>query len=86
MQWAGRCAGREAFAAVNGHGYRKGSVDGHHVAAHIVVWALVHGEWPEGQVDHEDTDRSSNRPGNPAFPRPKLSEIEAWEASRRVYR
>jgi hypothetical protein len=34
------------------------------LAAHRVVWAIVHGEWPAGQIDHIDGDRSNNRIGN----------------------
>ena len=29
--------------------------------AHRVIWALVHGEWPEGQIDHINGVRDDNR-------------------------
>lgn len=29
--------------------------------AHRVIWFVVHGEWPAGQIDHEDHCRSNNR-------------------------
>lgn len=28
---------------------------------HRVVWALTHGAWPEGEIDHINGDRSDNR-------------------------
>lgn len=32
---------------------------------HIIVWAMVHGEWLEGnKIDHENNVRSNNQPDN----------------------
>lgn len=57
----GRDAGREAFTATNAGGYRVGSIDNKLYRAHRVIWALVHGEWPKGDVDHINGDRADNR-------------------------
>lgn len=59
--WTSRWAGREAFTAINGGGYRKGAIDGYQTSAHLVIWAMQTGAWPEHEVDHEDTDRLNNR-------------------------
>lgn len=31
---------------------------------HRVCWALYHGQWPKGQIDHVDGDKQNNRIGN----------------------
>jgi len=31
------------------------------LAAHRVAWALYHGEWPSGQIDHIDGNKLNNR-------------------------
>ena len=57
-------AGRQALTANNGTGYRTGSVLGLPCLAHRVAYALHHGHWPEGQIDHMNGDRSDNRAEN----------------------
>lgn len=34
------------------------------VFVHRAVWALVHGSWPENQIDHIDRNPRNNRPEN----------------------
>lgn len=34
---------------------------GHKVLAHRIAWALQHGEWPQGEIDHINGDRQDNR-------------------------
>lgn len=68
-QWAADCwnakwAGKEAFTAQNESGYQVGAILGHNFRAHRVIWAIVHGEWPENQIDHDDGDRANNRLAN----------------------
>ena len=58
--WNTRWAGREAFTA-SFKGYRTGRLDGQQYLAHRVAWALHHGRWPQGQLDHVNGDRSDNR-------------------------
>jgi len=62
--WNTRFAGTEALTADNGKGYRYGVVSYQRVYAHRVVWLLTHGEWPQGEIDHIDRNRSNNRPHN----------------------
>lgn len=45
-------------------GYWNVTVFGVRIRAHRVVFALVHGRWPEGEVDHINGDPSDNRPEN----------------------
>lgn len=32
--------------------------------AHVIVWALTHGFYPRGEIDHADRDRTNNAPSN----------------------
>nr|WP_175479900.1 HNH endonuclease signature motif containing protein [Paracoccus homiensis] len=32
--------------------------------AHRVAWAVIHGRWPNGEIDHINGDRSDNRLAN----------------------
>lgn len=58
--WNAKWAGREAFTCLK-DGYGFGSILGHPVKAHRVCWAIAHGRWPEGLIDHENGVRSDNR-------------------------
>lgn len=48
---------------VNPQGYRMVSVNNRNMAAHRVIWAIYHGEWPPSdmQIDHANGDRDDNR-------------------------
>lgn len=63
-RWNKQFAGREAFITVTGAGYLRGNVLGICIFAHRVVWAIVYGEWPDGEIDHIDGDPSNNRIAN----------------------
>lgn len=60
-QWNSVWAGREAFTAIDGRGYRHGSLDRTYLRLHRVVWALHYGSWPSGEIDHIDGNRLNNR-------------------------
>jgi HNH endonuclease/AP2 domain len=46
-------------------GFDRGiKIDGRVYRAHRVVFAYVAGEWPDGQLDHEDRNKDNNRLGN----------------------
>ena len=61
--WNGRYVGTIAGAAHNA-GYIRISVEGEQFLAHRIVWLMVHGEWPSGEIDHQDLGRCNNRPVN----------------------
>jgi len=63
-QWNSVWAGKEALTAIDGKGYRHGSLDYTYLRLHRVLWALTHGSWPEGQIDHIDGDIQNNRMEN----------------------
>ena len=56
-------AGCEA-GHVNPNGYRYLKVDGRSYSAHRLVWLLVHGSFPDADIDHIDGDRLNNRISN----------------------
>ena len=57
--WNTRYAGQEAFRVTDR--YRQGRIDGHPYYAHRVIWLIMTGDWPEGDIEHIDRDRTNNR-------------------------
>lgn len=62
--WNARYAGKPALTAKTCDGYLHGNIHNRRVKAHRVAWLVVHGEWPDGQIDHINGDRSDNRISN----------------------
>ncbi len=59
--WNGRYSGKDAFTAIDNKGYPFGRVCDTPFLAHRVAWAVHHGKWPQGQIDHINGERSDNR-------------------------
>lgn len=59
--WNKRFAGKDAFTAIDNKGYAFGRVCDTPFLAHRVAWAVHHGKWPNGQIDHINGHRSDNR-------------------------
>lgn len=59
-----RHAGRRAFTADSGHGYCVGNILNRKCYAHHIAFVIETGEWPDGEVDHIDGNRSNNRFSN----------------------
>jgi hypothetical protein len=59
--WNAKHAGKPAFSGVGNHGYRTSCLGGVRMSAHRVAWVLHYGEWPKGEIDHVNGDRTDNR-------------------------
>ncbi len=57
-------AGDDVAGSAHDLGYRMISVDGEQYLAHRLVWLYSYGEWPVGDVDHENRDKADNRLAN----------------------
>jgi hypothetical protein len=77
-RWNTRYAGKQAFTA-DRQGYKTGSIHNRVYQAHRVIWAMHHGRWPQGQIDHINGDRSDNRIEN-------LREVDAFLNSQNAKR
>lgn len=61
MGRGGRFAEGEVAGSLNGAGYLVVTADGVRLLAHRVAFAIAYGQWPQGQIDHIDGDRTNNR-------------------------
>ena len=59
--WNKKHAGKQALISDKDNGYKSGRVFGRNVLAHRVAWAIQYGEWPEGDIDHINGDKTDNR-------------------------
>lgn len=64
VAWNNRFSGKRAFSLEGKGGYRGGNVAGTQVREHRVAWAMHYGEWPIGQIDHINKNKSDNRISN----------------------
>jgi hypothetical protein len=46
---------------LNSKGYKMVMIGRSYYSSHRIVWALCHGEWPNGIIDHIDGNRQNNR-------------------------
>ena len=60
-RWNKKYVGKPALTAKNKNGYHQGAIFGRQISAHTVVWAWVHGDWPEHEIDHINGKRHDNR-------------------------
>lgn len=56
-----RLSGKLGLHCVDTKGYRHGRIFGHGVRAHRVIFAMVTGSWPQGEIDHVNGVRTDNR-------------------------
>lgn len=62
--WNGKYAGKPAFTSKDSRGYARGMIRQKMVWAHRVAIAITDGEWPDGEVDHINRDKTDNRRAN----------------------
>lgn len=58
---ASRARAGQRAGSLNFQGYVVLQVDGKKFMLHRIIWLLAYGEWPDGEVDHINGDRSDNR-------------------------
>lgn len=63
QNWNNRHAGKKA-GSVDAKGYRVIKLLGTPHKAHRIIWALTHGQYPEGFIDHINGMTDDNRLGN----------------------
>ena len=51
----------KAVGRIATKGYRQISVWGKRYVAHRLAWLYIHGEWPQGQLDHINRNKDDNR-------------------------
>lgn len=51
----------DVAGSVSPDGYMRIWIDGHSYKAHRLAWLFIHGNWPAGQIDHANGNRSDNR-------------------------
>ncbi len=60
-QFNSQFSGKEAlYGASSSNGYCTGAIFNRQYLAHRVIWAIVHGEWPD-HIDHINGCRTDNR-------------------------
>ena len=63
IKWYRMNAG-DVAGSPDGRGYLRIVISGRSYKSHRLAWLHVHGEWPEGDIDHINGDRSDNRVTN----------------------
>jgi hypothetical protein len=59
--WNSRFYGKKALCAPHSNGYLFGAIANRKMFAHRVAWAMHHGCWPDGEIDHVNHDKKDNR-------------------------
>jgi hypothetical protein len=79
--WNVRHAGNVA-GCIDDKGYRKISVNGCLVSAHLLIWFYITGEWPEHEIDHANGNRSDNRWSNIRLATPSQNRWNSRKSTR----
>lgn len=77
--WNSKNAGKPAFTAKCHNRYYVGNLLKRQMRAHVVAWALTHGRWPDGEIDHIDGNGLNNALCN-------LREVSHRENGRNIKR
>lgn len=66
---------------ISKRGRRHIAIDGTVFVAHRLAWLYVHGEWPNGQLDHRNLDKLDDRIENL-----RVTDAQGNSANKRVFR
>lgn len=66
FQWARKRPGpsQGKFGTITGAGYLYVRLGARAYMAHRLAWLIVHGKWPDGEIDHINGDKLDNRISN----------------------
>lgn len=76
LRWKQQLNSRSVVGTLAGtpiHGHWRLNVFGKGHLAHRLIWFMVHGQWPEGQIDHINGIRSDNRIENLRVVTPRMN-------------
>lgn len=59
--WNTKYSGMRTMNTVHNQGYLCGKILGKSLLAHRVAWVIAYGDWPKGEIDHINGDRTDNR-------------------------
>jgi len=76
IQWNARWAG-SAAGSYDAKGYVCIQVNRIKYKAHRIAWAVTHGEWPDGEIDHINQIKDDNRIANLRVVSPALNRRNA---------
>lgn len=62
--WNKRFAKKPALVSVDSTGHFYGSIFGERYPAHHIAWLIVHGVFPDGEIDHINGDAGDNSISN----------------------
>lgn len=63
-RWNTTYADKPAFTTVHKTGYKRATLLGRTYVAHRIAWAIFYGEYPSGEIDHINHDKTDNRIAN----------------------
>ncbi len=85
-RWNGKYPGRRAFTSKCPRGYLRGMLDGKTLYAHRAAVALSEGQWPWGEVDHINRDKSDNRLPNLRIVTHRQNRMNSKDCDRKAAR
>ena len=60
VRYSARYLAGQPVGAKDSKGYLQTVVDGKTIRLHRLAWFYMHGQWPEGEIDHQDGNKRNN--------------------------